>query len=457
MKRLIAIILGLISLVAVSAAGVRNAGGRPQIELTLIPPSLVSDKIVLDIRGGIWNRTDTAGKFEVSMFLDEQKPGTLLYRTTIEVPANSAKEVRYLWPTKNHVGRHKIILVAGTGKSNVRALQPLTVVSSDVRSSRRIGGAWVGIAHWSEQEGRHWNAEIKKMSDSDWRQLVRGMHGVGMNVIVIQEVFRNQVYNYEDSVIAQKGYRGLAYYPSKLFPGRMPIAAKDPIGAILTEADSLGMHVFLGVGMYAWFDYSPASLAWHEKVAKELWQLYGQHPSFYGWYISEEKDGGLGNSTERQQIVDFFSHFTPYVHSMAPGKPVMLASNCYHLRGAEATYLKLLPNIDILCPFAFARMPEGDETGAEAASLLAKLCRESGTHLWLDMEVFVFDKEGGLIPRPIDGVLSDLKEYTNFEETLCYQYPGLLTAPSASVRLGGEPAVKLYLDYRKYLDGLRVK
>ncbi len=74
--------------------------------------------------------------------------------------------------------------------------------------------------------------------------------------------------------------------------------------------------------------------------------------------------------------------------------------------------------------------------------------------MWLDMEVFVFDKEGGLIPRPISGVMSDMHKYTNFEEILCYQYPGLLTAPNAAVKLGGGPAVKLYLDYQKYLNSL---
>ena len=74
--------------------------------------------------------------------------------------------------------------------------------------------------------------------------------------------------------------------------------------------------------------------------------------------------------------------------------------------------------------------------------------------MWLDMEAFVFDKEGGLIPRPISGIMSDMHKYTRFEETLCYQYPGLLTAPDAAVRLGGEPAVKLYLEYQKYLRSL---
>jgi hypothetical protein len=86
-----------------------------------------------------------------------------------------------------------------------------------------------------------------------------------------------------------EGYQGKAYYPSRLFPGRMPIASPDPLEAILSEADRLGMQVLPGVGCYAFFDFSPGALRWCQQVAEELWQRYGHHPSFYGWYVSAEK------------------------------------------------------------------------------------------------------------------------------------------------------------------------
>ena len=135
-------------------------------------------------------------------------------------------------------------------------------------------------------------------------------------------------------------------------------------------------------------------------MADELWERYGHHPSFYGWYVSEEKDGGLGNAEERREIVEFFREFTPHVRRLAPDKPVMLAPNCYHLRGAEETYRKLLPHLDIICPFGFHRMPGGDLTGEEAATLMQSLCDEAGCHLWMDLETFVFRDGGELHPRP---------------------------------------------------------
>ena len=453
MKRISMVIVVLMGLLVGISSGQNKSTSQSESEiaLTLIPPSLVTDRIACDIRGAIWNRTNTPAKYTAAVYLDSEKPERMLYQESLTVPPESGAVVKFLWPTKDEIGDHEILLIVRTGKKTWRVSQPLTVMSSDVRSSGHIGGAWVGIYHWSEKEGRPWNTQIKMMTDDQWRQLVCGMHRLEMNIIVIQEVFRNQIYNNEDTLIEKNGYQGLAYYPSKLFPGRMPIAAKDPIEDILSEADRLSMHVFLGVGMYAWFDFSRASLEWHERVADELLERYGKHRSFYGWYVSEEKDGSLGDLAEREQIVKFFTEFTPYVHRLAPGKPVMLATNCFHLREAEDTYRKLLPNLDILCPFGFGRMPSDDETGEQAAMLLDTLCEKAGTHLWLDMEAFAFDKGGALIPRAIHGIVSDLRDFTNFEEILCYQYPGLFTAPNASMKLGGKAAVNLYLDYKKYL------
>ena len=38
----------------------------------------------------------------------------------------------------------------------------------------------------------------------------------------------------------------------------------------MTEADRRNMNVFLGIGMFAWFDFTTESLEWHKRVAKEL-------------------------------------------------------------------------------------------------------------------------------------------------------------------------------------------
>ena len=138
--------------------------------------------------------------------------------------------------------------------------------------------------------------------------------------------------------------------------------------------------------MFAWFDFSAESLEWHKQVAKELWNKYGSHPSFYSFYISEECAGNLYNSEQtyemqlvrKKEICDFFREIQKYIKKFAPEKPIMLATNSMGVLDGADAYPALLQNLDILCPFGFARMPKGDLTGKEAADILQNFCDDAG-------------------------------------------------------------------------------
>ncbi len=435
-----------------SCSALATAAGPPEgISLTLVPPSPVTDKISLDVRGAVWNVEPEAKSFEVKVFLDREDGAHMLHTELLLVKGNSCKGIKFRWTTDGHAGRHTLILVAKSETKTFRTTQPMEILASDIRSTRRIDGGWFEFYHWSEAEGKPWNEEIRKMTDSQWREMVAAMHRIGMDLVIVQEVFRNQKYVGKHRM-ETKGYTGQAYYPSKLYPQRGDIAAKDPLGAVLAEADKHGMHVMVGVGLYAWFDFTPGSLAWHKRAADELWALYGHHPSFYGWYVSEEIAGNLGADTaRRREIVVFFKELKEHVNALAPDKPVMLATNSHHVADSEDYYPKLLEHLDILCPFGFHRMPEGDYTGEKVATVLQQHCDEAGAHLWMDMEVFLFGKGNALLPRPIEGVLDDLMRFPNFEKICCYAYTGLMNAPGQSRKPGGEATVQLYKDYEKFV------
>jgi len=260
--------------------------------LELIPPSPVTNKVVLDIRGAVENDGNADQQYSLSLYLDRESPSALLHTEKMKVRAHGSAGIYHRHSTEQWVGTHRLILVAKNATGQVRVVRNLEVLQSHIRSTRTIDGAWVGIAHWSDEEGRYWNSTIRKLADDDWHEQIRGMHSLGMDTVVIQESFSNQEY-YGRNNMSSAGYHGLAYYPSELFPGRAQVTAHDAIEAMLSEADRLQMNVFLGVGMYAWFDFSKDSLEWHKKVAEELWHSYGHHPSFYGWYVSEETYGSL--------------------------------------------------------------------------------------------------------------------------------------------------------------------
>lgn len=434
------------------------------VSLTLIPPGKITNKVDLDIRGGIINKSDQQRTFEVSIYWGREKRNTLLYESSVTVPAGKSETVKIVVPTKQRLGKHKVILKVTDGNRTYRKTKDIEVVESDIRSIQQISGAWAGIYHWSEIEGKHWNKDIKKMTDEQWKELVRSMHKVEMDMIVIQEVFRNEQYVGKHNTTVDS-YAGKAFYPSELYPRRMDITAEDPIEAILSEADRLGMNVLVGVGIFAWFDFTPESLEWHKRVAKELWDMYGHHESFYAFYVSEESGGGLDNweqqpdmrKKRKADIVNFFKEFKSYCNSFAPGKPIMLATNSFEVPNGMDTYPALLEYLDILCPFGFARMPAGDLTGKEAADMLQEACNKAKSHLWFDLEAFLFNPDNSLYPRPIEEIIHDLNLFSNFEKILCYQFPGVFNDPDMSIRVGEERTIDLFNGYMKYLKELKAK
>ena len=131
----------------------------------------------------------------------------------------------------------------------------------------------------------------------------------------------------------------------------------------------------------------------------------------------------------------------------------MLAPNAHGMLKSRDVWPLVLEHVDIICPFAFHRMPAGDISGEQAAQLWQSMCDKTGTHLWMDMEAFLFDGKA-LVPRPIDGLIQDMQRFPNFEKILCYQYSGIFNAPVSRITPGGPSTVVLYNDYRQYLENL---
>lgn len=104
----------------------------------------------------------------------------------------------------------------------------------------------------------------------------------------------------------------------------------------------------------------------------------------------------------------------------------MLATNSMGVLDGADAYPALLQNLDILCPFGFARMPKGDLTGKEAADILQNFCDDAGAHLWFDLEAFLFNPDNSLYPRPIEEIIHDLTLLDNFERYFAISIRGYL-------------------------------
>ena len=161
---------------------------------------------------------ETTLHFSILIYLDQEGNNKVLHRQQLIIPSNDAKGIRFWWPTQNQQGTHLFILVCKTTGKTFRVHKSVDVIASTARSTKKIDGAFIGFYHWSDKEGKYWNSDIKKMTDKQWKELIDAQNSLGMNIIVLQELFRNQKYAGEHE-IEKEGYKGLAYYPSGLFPG----------------------------------------------------------------------------------------------------------------------------------------------------------------------------------------------------------------------------------------------
>jgi hypothetical protein len=329
------------------------------------------------------------------------------------------------------------------------------IIDSQCNSTTLLDGCWVSLYHWSEDEARWFNKDLKKLTNEDWKEQIYAMDKAGIKGIVIQNVFDSDKYVHQHDMTALD-YTGKAFYPSKLFEDRVPLTADDSIEAILSAADEVNMNVLLGVGLYAWFDFSDESLKWHKEVTKELYAFYGHHQSLYCWYISEEMFGSLYYDyppvpdEKYKDIVKFFKEYKTFVQQLTPTKPVALAPNNIRFHEYEKEWKEILVNIDILIPFAFAR--DLDNLNIKE---IAQICKSCGTHFWVDLEIFEFPLDNGLVPKTCEELIKEIRIYDDVEQIYGYQYTGIMNSPDNKFNLGGEKAKQLYKEYINYYKQIK--
>ena len=158
---------------------------------------------------------------------------------------------------------------------------------------------------------------------------------------------------------------------------------------------------------------------------------------------------------EKKQKTAIGGRSSPSLPSLAPFAGGLRRRNrsCWHPIHLVCASLGtpgrlVLRHLDIVCPFGFGRMPSGDLTGQQAAAVWQAMCNKAGSHLWMDMETFVFQGTA-LIPGPIGGIIQSLRHGTSFEKIICYEYSGIFNSQGSTMKPGGPPTVILYRDYQR--------
>lgn len=136
---------------------------------------------------------------------------------------------------------------------------------------------------------------------------------------------------------------------------------------------------------------------------------------------------------------------TRLLDRLTPTKPVALAPNNIHMHWYPEQWHEILQYLDILIPFAFARSEYN-------LTEIAQMCARTGTHFWVDMEIFANPFEDGLRPKSCPELIEEIRHYDVLEQIYGYQFTGLMNEPGHRMELGGADTEELYTAYRAYVQ-----
>ena len=144
-----------------------------EIHLTLIPPAIVTNQVDLDIRGGVVNKSSQEQMYIVSLYWNKEDDEHLICRSTFKLLPGQSKTVCSIVDTEKRIGQNRVIFKVKSQNKLYRKVKDIEICKSDIRSTQRLSGAWTGIYHWSETEGKYWNKKLQEMTDSHWGEMVR--------------------------------------------------------------------------------------------------------------------------------------------------------------------------------------------------------------------------------------------------------------------------------------------
>ena len=312
--------------------------------------------------------------------------------------------------------------------------------------SRKIDGTFFEFRHHNTPEGKYWNPALEKFTGEQWREKIREISALGM----------------EYTVVMATALYERCYFKSSVFPfADMP--CEDPIEEILSEADECGMKVFLGNGFYGdWRKAgknikSQAVIDRSFRAMDELAVLYGHHKSFYGWYFPDETCIILRFSKDFIKYVNLCSarcrELTPDKKTLiAPYGTNLVLSSDYFVRSLAETDVDFIAYQDEVG----VKKTKVDRTEKIFEKLRRAHDKAGRAELWADIELFDFEGmvyKSALIPASFERIKKQIENAAPYvDKILSYQYLGIMNPSDSKAFAGHQNSVKLYEDYREYLN-----
>ncbi len=314
-----------------------------------------------------------------------------------------------------------------------------------------LGGTFINF-FWQDERNNYTNRRNVDQTDPErWACKVTELHEMGVNCLIIVTVANE----------------GLAMYPSDFMPHGYKEGRKSPVEAIMDTADELGMKVFLGCG---WAkdqldDLSdPFVIKTNRAFMDELAALYGNRPSFYGWYIPVE---GCFIPYLGDYAVTGVNKIAAHARELTPDAKMLISP--YGLFGAEIDNPKFEASIRALDVDIIAYQ---DEIGCvreqfpmknmkEHFRQVGEIHRRAGIDFWANIESFTWDRNPNnwystLIPASFSRILSQIVGVSEAgaQEIVSFIVCGMFDKPGSDYPVGQMIyANELYSDYMAWLAG----
>lgn len=320
--------------------------------------------------------------------------------------------------------------------------------------ARRINGSWLEFHHLGIPEGKYFNPMIHNFSEEQWRCKVQEMAELKMKYIVIMETA-----NFDDDQYHE------CYYESKYYEKSKEVVCPNPIGVILDECDKLNMKVFISVGFYSnwWktYDNMTKESAFERAflAMDELHQIYGHHPSFYGWYYPDETEI---QPYYHEDFIKYVNRYSEKVHSLNPNYKTLIAPYGTCKLIADDVFVDQLKRMDVdfvaYQDEVGVRKTTEDKTANFYKALKEAHDKANRSKLWADVEVFTFEGDvykSALLPANIERLKKQLEAVSPFvEEILIFEYQGMFNKPGTIAFCGHPDSIEYYKQYKKLLEEL---
>jgi len=286
--------------------------------------------------------------------------------------------------------------------NRVMLFMGLLVLLSSVQVSAKVPKSITGAFLQFDAVNLGW-------SEKQWDSELASMRKMGMDTLLIDAIAR------DDSAFGK-----VDGYP--LFAN---CGTTDPLQTILDA--SLKYHIKVYVGLYAWNWDTQTSADFVEfgkrckSVAESVWQQYGKHKAFGGWYVLGWE---LGDVSAADSVgVLLYSQVVSQLRTLAPKMPIVMAPY-FSLDATPEQMEKYWRNaLPLIKPDVLA-LQDGVGCGRKLTpenvkpyfKAVANACKSVKVKLWADVEVF--DIPAGWIPAPADRIVEQLKSVSPYVEKI---------------------------------------